>query len=334
VAAALQRAWLHRGAVAVLLLPLAFAYRLLSFLHRSLYRLGLKKPWRAQVPVVIVGNVVAGGAGKTPVVIAIARHLRDRGIACGVVSRGHGREGGDAVVEVTPDVDPGRSGDEPLLIARSAGVPVVVAARRQDAVQRLLRRHPDVRLILGDDGLQHHALARDLEIVVFDDRGIGNGWPLPAGPLREPWPRQADLVLRTEGARGIEGFTVRRQLAGTAFGPDGQTVDLQSLHTRRCLAVAGIAQPQVFFDMLRARGVDLAATVALPDHDRFDSLPAGLEDQDAIVLCTEKDAAKLWKLRPDALAVPLQVDIDPAFWRALDAWLDARLSSMHGSQAA
>ncbi|MBK0393467.1 tetraacyldisaccharide 4'-kinase [Ramlibacter algicola] len=333
MAAALQRAWLHRGAVAVLLLPLALLYRLLASFHRSLFQWGVRTAWRAPVPVVIVGNVVAGGAGKTPVVIAIARHLRKRGISSGVVSRGHGRDG-DAVLEVTPDTDPRRSGDEPLLIARSAAVPVTVAARRQEAVQLLLRRHPDVRVVLGDDGLQHHALARDLEIVVFDDRGIGNGWPLPAGPLREPWPRPADLVLRTEGARGIEGFTVRRQLAGTALGSDGRTIDLQSLRTRRCIAVAGIAQPQVFFDMLRARGVGLAATVALPDHDRFDSLPAGLDDRDAIVLCTEKDAAKLWKLRPDALAVPLEVDIDPAFWRALDAWLDARLSSTHGSQAA
>lgn len=333
MAAALQRAWLHRGVVAALLLPFAVVYRLLAFLHRLPFRLGLRRPWRAPVPVVIVGNVVAGGAGKTPVVIALARHLRERGIACGVVSRGHGRDGAGAL-EVTATTAPERSGDEPLLIARAAALPVAVAARRQEAIELLLRRHPGLQLVLGDDGLQHHALARDLEIVVFDDRGIGNGWPLPAGPLREPWPRHADLVLRTEGARGIEGFTVRRQLAPVAVASDGRTVDLQSLRDARCVAVAGIAQPQVFFDMLRARGVALAATAALPDHDRFESLPPALQEAGATVLCTEKDAAKLWKLRPDALAVPLQVDIDPAFWRALDAWLDARLSSMHGSQAA
>lgn len=332
MAAALQRAWLHRGPLAVLLLPLALLYRVLAAAHRLPYTLGLRAPWRAPVPVLIVGNVVAGGAGKTPVVIAIARHLRERGIECGVVSRGHGREG-SGPMEVTPGADPRRTGDEPLLVARSAGVPVAVAARRLEAVQLLLHRHPGVRLVIGDDGLQHHALARDLEVVVFDDRGVGNGWPLPAGPLREAWPRRADLVLRTQATPGLDGFVVHRQLAPVALRSDGGSIDLRSLHGRQCVAVAGIARPEVFFDMLRAAGLDLAGTIALPDHDRFESLPPAL-DAAAVVLCTEKDAAKLWKLRPDALAVPLHVDVDPAFWRALDAWLDARLSSKHGSQAA
>jgi len=330
--AALQDAWLRRGPLAWLLLPISAVYALLTGIHRSLYRLGWKRSERPSVPVLVVGNVVAGGAGKTPVVMAVARHLQQRGIPCGVVSRGHGRQGG-ACLEVTPQSDPALVGDEPLLVAASCRVPVVVAARRADAVRALLSRHPDVRVVLSDDGLQHHALARDIEIVVFDDRGIGNGWLLPAGPLREHWPRRADLVVRSAGTQGIEGFVARRKLAQQAVRADGSRMALADLGRTACVALAGIARPQAFFDMLEVAGIRLADAIALPDHHDFaGSLPplaAGVP-----LLCTEKDAAKLWKLRPDAWAVPLEVTLDPGFFRGLDRLLDAKLSSPHGSQAA
>lgn len=330
--AALQAAWLRRGLLAWLLLPVTAVYALLSATRRVLYRLGWLHVEPLAVPVIVIGNVVAGGAGKTPVVMAVARHLLDQGIGCGVVSRGHGRRGNHCV-EVVPESDPAEVGDEPLLIASQVRVPVVVGRRRASAVRTLLARHPEVRVVLSDDGLQHHALARDLEIVVFDDRGVGNGWLLPSGPLREPWPRRADLVIRSEGAHNIPGFDVRRQLAPHAVQADGTRTSLAALSGQPCAALAGIARPDAFFDMLRAQGIALVATIALPDHHDFSAplpqLPAGLP-----LLCTEKDAVKLWKSRPDAWAVPLAVQIEPGFFEHLDALLAPKLSSPHGPQAA
>ncbi|RYY51787.1 MAG: tetraacyldisaccharide 4'-kinase, partial [Comamonadaceae bacterium] len=205
---ALQRAWLRRGPLARLLWPVSLLYGALGALHRAAYRRGWLTVQRLPVPVVVVGNVVAGGAGKTPAVLALLDHLRQRGIAAGVVSRGYGRNG-DACTEVLPDDDPARVGDEPLLLRRKSGAPVFVAARRAEAARALLAAYPATRVLLSDDGLQHHAMARDIEICVFDRRGIGNGWLLPAGPLREPWPRACDLVLHTGARPAFAGFTAR-----------------------------------------------------------------------------------------------------------------------------
>lgn len=326
---ALQRAWLRRGPLAWLLLPLSLLYGAVALLHRALYRSGLLRTERLPVAMVVVGNVVAGGAGKTPVVLALLQHLRERGIDAGVVSRGYGRSGTD-VAEVGADDPPQRSGDEPLLVKRKSGVPVFVARRRADAARALLRAYPDTRVIVSDDGLQHHALARDIEICVFDARGTGNGWLLPAGPLRERWPRAVDLVLAHGAPAGVGGHAVRRELAAQAVRADGTQRSLAELaRDGNVHAVAGIAQPESFFAMLRAAGVPLAGTHALPDHHDFSAgpaLPAG-----ATLACTEKDAAKLWRTRPDAWAVPLQVGLPHGFVAAFDRLLDARLSSAHGS---
>jgi tetraacyldisaccharide 4'-kinase len=324
----LQRAWLRRGPLAWLLLPLSLAYGTLRAVHRELYAIGLRPRERLPVPVVVVGNVVAGGAGKTPVVVAILEHLRDRGLRAGVVSRGYGRTT-EGCLEVRPDDEPGRVGDEPLLLRRHADVPVFVAPQRAEAGEALLRAHPQTQVIVSDDGLQHHALVRDIEICVFDARGTGNGWLLPSGPLREPWPRRVDLVLRPEEAAAIPGHAIQRRLAGEAVRADGTRRALDALRGEPVHAVAGIAQPEPFFAMLRAAGLTLAATHAFPDHHDFADahlLPAG-----ATLLCTEKDAVKLWRARPDAWCVPLEVTIADAFWHAFDRLLDARLSSPHGS---
>lgn len=330
--AALQRAWLRRGPLARLLLPLSLLMRGIVALRRALYGAGVLGVQPAPVPVVVVGNVVAGGAGKTPVVIAIAKWLSAQGWSVGVVSRGHGRTG-TACLEVRADSDPSRSGDEPLLVARRASVPVFVATRRADAVHALLQAHPGTQVILSDDGLQHYAMARDIEICVFDERGTGNGWLLPAGPLREPWPRRADLVLRTRDTRGIDGFVVQRRLASHAIRADGARRPLRELASSTCDALAGTAQPQRFFDMLAAAGVPLRRTWALPDHHDFAGAAPGWRDSPTL-LCTEKDAVKLWRVRPDAWAVPLEVDIEPAFWDRLQLLLRPKLSSAHGPETA
>jgi tetraacyldisaccharide 4'-kinase len=324
----LQRAWLQRGTLARLLWPFSLLYGALVAIRRALYRLGILQTARVGAPVIVVGNAIAGGSGKTPVVMAIVRHLRARGWKVGVVSRGYGRATDDCRA-VQDDSDPREVGDEPALIRRSTAVPVFVARRRAEAARALLALHPDTQLIVSDDGLQHLALARDIEICVFDDRGTGNGWLLPAGPLREHWPRRCDLVIHTGTRPAFAGFTARRALADHALRLDGTPVPLASLAGRALIAVAAIAKPEAFFQMLRERGLVPQRGIALPDHHDFSDWepPPG---NGYTLICTEKDAVKLWRRAPDALALPLVFEPEPAFFSALDA----KLSSLDGHQAA
>ena len=204
---------------------------------------------------------------------------------------------------------------------------MAVARQRAAAGRRLLAAHPEINILVCDDGLQHHALARDVEICVFDSRGAGNGWLLPAGPLREPWPRPVDLVLLTEplahplpGASSMTVHQARRGLAPYALDASGHATELSALAQHPDTAVAAIARPEAFFTMLRTAGLPLAQTIALPDHADF------AQEQDWMrsahtVLCTEKDAAKLRRHRPDALAVPLELHIPDTFFAGLDRLL-------------
>jgi len=332
--AILTNSWQRRGAIAWLLWPLSLLIRILVRLRQGLYLSGLLRQHGVPVPVIVVGNVVAGGAGKTPVVMALVQHLRARGLRPGVISRCYGRRTQDCR-EVHPDSAPHEVGDEPALIRRRSSVPVFVARRRIEAARALLQAHPDTDVIVSDDGLQHLALARDIEICVFDDRGVGNGLLLPAGPLREPWPRYVDLVLHTGSRPAFTGYISQRALAPQAVRSDGSRVSLLSLTLdgRPLLAVAGTARPQAFFDMLQTLGLPLSLTIARPDHDDYARWQRP-RDRDYTLLCTEKDALKLWPLHPDALAVPLEFAPEPAFFDALDRLLadarHARLSSPHG----
>lgn len=330
---ALQRAWCQRGLLTWLLWPLSLLMGLAVTLRRMLYQARVLRAQHPGVPVVVVGNVVAGGAGKTPVVMAVVRHLQAQGWHPGVVSRGYGRSTQDcrAVHADSPAHD---VGDEPALIARQCAVPVAVAARRIDAAHLILAQHPETDVIVCDDGLQHLALARDIEICVFNDQGTGNGFLLPAGPLREPWPRPVDLVVhsgRTVAGSGAPAFALQRSLADFALGANGQRIPLASLHNQPLLAVAGIARPQDFFAMLQAEGLQLAQTQGLPDHSNFNSWNRPT-DKPYTLICTEKDAVKLWQHHPDALAVPLRATIDDRFFAALDALLaPARARSLSSS---
>jgi tetraacyldisaccharide 4'-kinase len=334
----LVSAWNRRGALALLLWPLSVLYGALTATRKYLYRKGVLRVHELSVPVVVVGNVIAGGAGKTPVVMALVQHLQSRGLKVGVVSRGYGRHSDDCR-EVLADSAATDAGDEPILIKRTTHAPVFVATARIDAARALMRAYPDVGIVVCDDGLQHLGLHRDIEICVFDERGTGNGFLLPAGPLREPWPRATDLVLAPANLTEIQGFSLRRELADEALRSDGTSVALKELWgpgkpaDAPLWAVAGIARPEVFFAMLRARGLQLARAVALPDHSEFDGHEWSVAGT-YILLCTEKDAVKLWRHRPDALAVPLVLQIDSAFWHAFDALLQAatkaKLSSVHG----
>ena len=331
----LANGWERRGLLAWLMWPLSLLLGLLVRIRQGLYLSGALKRESVPVAVLVVGNVVAGGAGKTPTVMALVRHLQARGLHPGVISRGYGRHPQDCR-EVRLDSAARDVGDEPALIKRGTSAPVFVAPRRIDAARALLAQYPASDVLICDDGLQHDALARDIEVCVFDDRGIGNGFLLPAGPLREPWPRPVDLVLHTGERPAFTGFTARRGLASHAIRADGSQVALTALAqagSKPLLALAAIARPQAFFAMLQARGLTLARTMALPDHYDFDHWQCP-SDQDYTVVCTEKDAVKLWPTHPEVLAVPLDFTPEPAFLAAVDQLLahvlDTKLSSAHG----
>ena len=304
--------WRGRGLLAWLLLPLGLLFFLAVALRRRLYRAGLLRRTRLAVPVVVVGNITAGGAGKTPLTIWLARALQAAGRHPGVVSRGYGRSdtrvrkvgAGDTAADV---------GDEPLLIARRSGCPVVVGADRVAAAQALLELHPECDVIIADDGLQHYRLARDVEVVVCDGRGVMNGWPLPAGPLREPVSRLrvADaLVLNGRCTAAVAGVAVfRMDLAGELFyrlDDPAQVCSAAELAGKRLHALAGIGDPSRFFSHLAALGLSCEAH-AFPDHHRYfaDDFP---RSGDAIVT-TEKDAVKFPVGPP--LPVPLPVWVLP-----------------------
>lgn len=341
----LQKAWGRRGWPACALWPMAQVYGLIVQLRQALYRRNILRSERFGVPVVVVGNVVAGGAGKTPLVIALVKHLQAQQLQVGVVSRGYGRHGTDCL-EVIPGAPVHLTGDEPALIRRTTGAPVFVAGRRADAVRALIAAHPATAVVVCDDGLQHYALQRDIEIAVFDDRGMGNGWLLPAGPLREPWPpgrkSGSSFVLHTGQKPAFEGFVSTRQLGSEAYPARGEPVSLASLRGRPLAALAGIANPEAFFRMLKETGLTLQATAALPDHHDFTDHDLEAKAlQGHVVLCTEKDAVKLFALpgasQRQVLAVPLVFSPEPAFFAAFDARLAPLISplpSAHGHQTA
>jgi tetraacyldisaccharide 4'-kinase len=337
LAQTLQHAWTQRAWPARGLLPLSLVYGLLSALNRQLYRWGLFKTHQVRVPVVVVGNIVAGGGGKTPTVIALVQHLKAHGFQVGVVSRGYGRTS-KTCREVLPDSVVTDVGDEPALIFQTCDVPVFVARKRFDAASALLAAYPQTDLIISDDGLQHHALHHDIAVTVFDDSGLGNGWLLPAGPLRQTAPAETDLILHTgQHPALLEDvfiqFTAHRALADHAVRADGSAVllaDLAKNTETPLLALAGIAKPEAFFSMLRDAGLDLAETLDLPDHADYSTIDSTLGNKYAgyILICTQKDAAKLWQIRPDALAVPLVFAPERAFFAAFEAAVSAALHAV------
>ncbi len=338
----LLRVWQGRSLWIWPLLPISWLYGLILGLRRAVYALGWRPIERPAVCVIVVGNVVAGGGGKTPTVLSVVAYLRAQGWALGIISKGYGRSDG-TTVEVVASAPVHAVGDEALLLCQRSGVPVFVGPSRRQSLHALLVAYPQTCIVVCDDGLQDYSLYRDVEICMMHEDGPGNGHLLPAGPLREPWPRRAldslgvsdaQLLIVNSGLALPGQFATRRRLGPIARRPDGSSCTLSSLQADPALkAVAGIARPARFFAMLQEAGLALAAQEALPDHTDF----AG-RDRASLgaytLLCTEKDAAKLWAIAPDAWAVPLEQSLDDGFYAALDARIAAawagRLSSPHG----
>jgi tetraacyldisaccharide 4'-kinase len=298
-------------------------YRGLRGLHLAPYRRGWRQSQRLSVPVVVVGNLTAGGSGKTPLVIALVDALRARGFRPGVVSRGYGgRARGPILVD---DVSsPAEVGDEPCLIRRRTGVAVAVGRDRVRAAQRLVERGVDV--VVADDGLQNPALARDVEICVIDgQRRFGNGLLLPAGPLREPLQRLEAIPWRICNGTAAQPGEISMRLAGemAVALAGGASRPLESFAGARAHAVAAIGNPQRFFDRLRAYGIEILAH-AFADHHAFRAADLDFGDE-LPVLMTEKDAVKcLAFATPRFWCLPVRAELPASFFDAVAAALRAR----------
>lgn len=321
-------AWWYDGApvpwTARLLAPL---YGAVAGLRRGLYRRGWLRRCQVPVPVIVVGNITAGGTGKTPLTIELVERLRAAGWKPGVASRGYGRDDAGSARWITPDLAPGLGGDEPVLIAWKTGVPVRVDRDRVAAARALLAAGCDV--VVCDDGLQHYRLARDIEIEVVDaQRRYGNGRLMPAGPLREPMERAGDCDFRVinqgqasdagqaPSASGFGEWAMRLRIDSARPLRGGRERPLQGFAGQRVHAVAGIAHPQRFFQMLRARGIGVVPH-AFADHHRYQASDLSFGSE-LPVLMTEKDAVKCRAFATGwHYAVPLQAELPAAFWVAL-----------------
>jgi tetraacyldisaccharide 4'-kinase len=325
------RHWSRRGVVARLLWPVSLLFRVLISVRFFLYWARLFKSAHPGIPVIVVGNVCVGGAGKTPLVLWIADFLRRNGRKPGIVSRGYGgsasrsREAHAASIAA----DPAEVGDEPLLLARRSGCPVWVGADRVLAATTLHRENPDCDVIIADDGLQHYALRRDLEVCVVDAHGLGNGMLLPAGPLREPLSRlrSVDGVVIHGAVEGLTGFSMKLQgenLANLANATDVRP--LKSFAGQKVHAVAGIGDPKRFFLQLAQAGLKVVPH-PFPDHHVFRAEDLAFGDTAPVVM-TEKDAVKCKRIaQAHTWVFAVDAAPDPAFGR----WLLEKLS---GSKAA
>jgi len=321
------RHWSHRGAFAWLLWPASLVFGVVVFLRRLLFKLHILKSHKAGIPVIVVGNLTAGGSGKTPLVLWIVELLREHRWKPGIVSRGYGGSV-QHPIEANIASDPAEVGDEPILLARRSGCPVWVAPDRVAACRVLREKHPECDVIVTDDGLQHYALARDIEICVVDGRGFGNGFLMPAGPLREPPSRlrSVDAVV-AHGAKGVAGHDMKLegdQLVCMANAHDVRPA--KSFAGQKVHAVAGIGDPKRFFLDLARFGMK-PVPHPFPDHHPF--VAGDLEFGDAAPLVmTEKDAVKCKRFaKANHWVFPVRASLDPAFQR----WLLEKLS---GSKAA
>ncbi len=283
--------WCRLTVVSALLYPFSLVFRLLVWLRRLLFDGRILLSVAMPVPVIVVGNLTVGGTGKTPLVVWMVRALKDIGRCPGVIVGGYGGSGTEPAAVAAGD-DPRVCGDEAVLIAQLTDVPVWSGRQRVGAAQALLGAHPDCDVLICDDGLQHYRLRRDIEIAVEDERGMGNGFMLPAGPLREPANRLVDArVLNSQNLLESGKYRMRLEPAGFyRLDQAGTLIEALQFQGKRLHALAGIGQPERFFATLRSLGLD-ATTHAFADHHDFQESDLAFEDCDALLM-TEKDAVK------------------------------------------
>ena len=311
----MTRAWQRQAAWLWLLLPVSWLYEFITMVRRQAYKIGLFASYRAPIPLMVIGNITVGGSGKTPLIIALVNYLQKQGIKVGVISRGYGGDSNQMPALVHADSLPSIVGDEPCLIVNMTDAPMAVCPNRKQAITTLLNAHPDLQLIIADDGLQHYALQRDIEWIVVDaSRGFGNQQLLPTGFLREPMSRltganvvyheKADRTTKDNKQAKAKRLTMYLQadklqpLWSSAVEIDGLSVAAKTpmplmppIPNGRVHAVSGIGYPQRFFDTLMALGFDVIGH-AYPDHYDF-SLTELLQYSELPIIVTSKDAVKI-----------------------------------------
>ena len=319
----LEYYWYTRNPWLILLTPVSLIYRLAVWLRRLAYRCGLLRRHRLPVPVVVVGNITVGGTGKTPLVAWLAGFLKEAGYSPGIVARGYKGKARRWPQQVRPDSDPAMVGDEAVLLAGLCQCPVAVAPRRPLAAQALIE-HNHCDLILSDDGLQHYALHRDIEIAVIDGvRRLGNGFCHPAGPLREPAKRLAEVDFVVVNGLGNKGeYPMKMQAAGARDLKDAAGLrELASFRGQSVHAVAAIGYPERFFAVLRQAGLQVEEH-AFPDHHAFVEKDLDFGD-DRPVFMTAKDAIKCRHFPlANAWYVPVTIEMRPEFGTRLLELLD------------
>ena len=320
----IDRVWYGQGlwlrAVAALLWPLALLFGGVTAARRALYRAGLLRSHRVGAPVIVVGNISVGGVGKTPLVAHLVERAQALGLTPGVVSRGYGGAPGKWPLLVAPETPPSCCGDEPKMLAERTGAPVCVHPDRVAAARCLVEQGVDC--IIADDGLQHYRLARDAELAVIDSaRGLGNGLLLPAGPLREP-PRRLRQVDLTVSRGGVRSGSLTMQVRGEQLVPlqGGKPEALADWATRSVHAVAGIGNPQRFFEGLRLAGLHVSPH-PFPDHYGFVEADFDFDDGQPLIM-TEKDAVKCRAFaRPNWWVLPVGASFSADHTAQLDALL-------------
>ncbi len=331
--------WYRRNKIVWLLLPFSWLYCLLTVVRRKLYQTNIKKSYAAEVPVVVIGNIVAGGSGKTPLLIGLCEFILAKGYKVGVVSRGYGGSF-SGIKQVTEKDDAAVVGDEPLMIHQRTGVPVVVSADRVAAVSYLLS-HDHCDIVLSDDGLQHYRMQRSLELAVIDaERKFGNGFCLPAGPLREQISRlnDVDLIIYNgkpahvyaatnnktdacaEQASDVSECSYQLKVTKIQRLNNDESRELSGFAGRRVHAVAAIGNPLRFFRQLEAQGLSVQAH-AFPDHYQYQQEDFSGWSSDCIIM-TEKDAVKCRHLQ---LADAWVVSVNSEFSTMLISRLEALL---------
>jgi len=321
----LDHYWYSRSLWLVLLTPLSLMFRILVRMRRAAYRKGLLRSHRIDVPVIVVGNITVGGTGKTPLVAWLAGYLREQGFKPGIIARGYGGRAISWPQQARADSDPAVVGDEAVLLARITGCPMAVAPNRVAAAEALIK-YNDCDLVISDDGLQHYALQRDIEIIVIDGvRRFGVGFMLPAGPLREPVSRLREADLLVVNGIGGPGEYPMKLKAGEVHNLQDESKTKQLAEFRDCKvhAVAGIGNPERFFQSLR-QTIRRVEAHAFPDHHRYRANDLRFDD-DAPVLMTAKDAVKCRRFASgNEWYVPVSADMSKDFQARLNALLEAR----------
>lgn len=315
----IEKVWYSKNIFSLLLSPLSLIYISIIYLRHTLYRLGLISITKINVPTIVIGNIVAGGTGKTPLVIWLAKYFKDKGFLPGIVSRGYGGTYLSNIELVKPTSNPLLVGDEPVIIARNTNCPVVVAKIRAKGAKELVEKY-NCNIIFCDDGMQHYSLARDIEIAVIDgQRRFGNNYCFPAGPLREPKSRifKADLIVSKYNARTCEHKMDYTYHQLVSLNELSKTIPISDLHGMTVHAIAGINNPDHFFSYLRSHKLELIIH-KFPDHYSYTEDDVKFDDNFPVVM-TEKDAVKCLNYSSDKhWYIPISAELSKSFVCDLD----------------